>query len=80
MLNMSFYDGTLDKEEAIKAIIMSDKPCKYTYGFKYKNPTTYEVPIPKEEAIQIIKDEFYIDIFELEDYFDIIAYGENDMW
>ena len=80
MINMSFYNGTLNREKAIEIISNSNKPCVYTFGFKYKNPTTRDVPISKEKAIEIIKKESLLDITEYEDRFDLNAYSGNDMW
>lgn len=80
MIKMSFYNGTLNREEAIEVIKNSYKPCVYTYGLKYRNPTTRDVPISKERAIEIIKKESLLDITEYEDKFDLNAYSSNDMW
>lgn len=80
MLEMSFYDGTLNREKAIDFIANSAKPCVYTYGLKYRKPTTYEVNITKEQAINCIRNESLIDIKEYEDKIDINAYSSNDMW
>ena len=80
MLKMSFYDGTLNRNAAVSAILKADKPCKYTYGFKYRNPTIYEIPITTDEAIDIILTEPLLDIKEKDEYFDINAYSSNDMW
>ena len=80
MIKMSFFNGTLNREEAIAAIQKENKPCVYTFGFKYKNPTTRDVFITKEEAIEIIKKESLLDITEYEDRIDLNAYSSNDMW
>lgn len=80
MIKMSFYDGTLNREKAIQTVSESNKPCVYTLGFKYRNPTTRDVPISKDKAIEIIKKESLLDITEYEDRFDLNAYTSNDMW
>lgn len=80
MLKMSFYDGTLNRVAAVNTILKADKPCKYTYGFKYKHPSIYEIPITTDEAIDIILTELLLDIKERDEYFDINAYSSNDMW
>lgn len=80
MLKMSFFDGTLDREKAIKTIVMTKKPCTYTFGLRYRNPTTKDVYITKEEAIEIVKKESLLDIKEYEDRIDLNAYSSNDMW
>lgn len=80
MLKMSFYHGTLNKEELKKFIEGTEKPIRYTYGFKYRNPTTKDVPISKERALQIVLEESLLDATEYEDYLDLNAYSEGDMW
>ena len=80
MLKMSFYDGTLDREVAKNIIINSDKPCLYTYGLGYRNPTTNHKPISKEEALEIVKTKSLLDITEHDEYFHLNAYSDNDMW
>ena len=80
MLKMSFYDGTLDREIAKNIIVNSDKPCLYTYGLGYRNPTTNHKPISKEEALEIIKTKSLLDITEHDDCFHLNAYSSNDMW
>ena len=80
MIKMSFYDGTLNREQAIDIISNSNKPCVYTFGLKFRNPTTKDVPISQNKAIEIIKTESLLDITEYEDRFDLNAYSSNDMW
>ena len=80
MIKMSFYDGTLNRKEAIQIISNSEKPCVYTLGLKYRNPTTRDVLISQEKAIEIINKESLLDITEYEDRFDLNAYTDNDMW
>ena len=80
MLEMSFYDGTLNRKKAIEFIATTDKPLKYTYGLGYRNPTTNHKPITKERAIEIIDTEGLLDIYEHEDYVHLNAYSDNDMW
>ena len=80
MLKMSFYDGTLDRKKAKTVIAQSGKPCRYTYGLGYRNPTTHRQLIPKERAMHIIDTEGLLDITENEEYFHLNAYSDNDMW
>jgi len=80
MLKMSFYDGSLDKEELKKFIRKTEKPIKYTYGLKFRNPTTRDVPVSKEKALKIVDRESLLDATEYRDYLDLNAYSENDMW
>lgn len=80
MLKMSFYHGTLDKEELKKFIEKTKKPIRYTYGLKYRNPTTKDVPVSKERALQIVSTENLLDATEYESCLDLNAYSGNDMW
>ena len=80
MLKMSFYDGTLNRDEAKEVIINTDKDLKYTYGLGYRNPTTHKKPIDKAEALKIVANESYLDITEYEDWIHLNGYSSNDMW
>ena len=80
MLKMSFYDGTLDREKAKEYVLASEKPLKHTCGFSYRNPTTHNKPITKEEAIKMIEEKDFLDITEREDYIHFNTYTANDMW
>ena len=80
MLKMSFYHGTLNKQKAIEVIKESEKPCVYTLGFSWKNPTTYREPVTEEKAIDIIKNADLLDITEEEKVFHLNAFSGNDMW
>ena len=80
MLKMSFYNGTLDREKAKEFIKETKKPCQYTYGLGYRNPTTNHKPISKDEALHIVATESLLDITEHEDHIHLNAYSSNDMW
>lgn len=80
MLEMSFYNGTLDREKAKKIIAETAKPLKYTYGLSYRNPTTHNKPITKDEAIRIIENQSLLDIEDKGEYIHLNAYSSNDMW
>ena len=80
MLKMSFFNGTLDKEKAKEYILNSEKPCRYTYGLGYRNPTTNNIFITKEEALEIIAKESLLDVREHDTYIHLNAYSSNDMW
>ena len=83
MFKYSFYDskkyGTT-KADAVEFVKHTNKPLKYTYGLKYRRPTTYEVPVSLEEEIDKIENHSLVDVDEREDYVDINAYSDNDMW
>lgn len=79
MMKMSFYDGTLCKNKLKDFIEKTEKPIVYTFGFTWKNPTTYRVPKTKAEAIEIVEKECWLDATEEEECMHLNAYGENDM-
>lgn len=79
-IDMSFYYGTLNKEILKAFIEKTDKPIRYTYGLKYRNPTTLNVPVSKERALQIVDSQPLLDAKELDDCLDLNAYSDNDMW
>ena len=80
MLKMSFFDGTLNREKAKEYILNSEKPCRYTYGLGYRNPTTNNIFITKEEALEIIAKESLLEVREHDTYIHLNAYSSNDMW
>lgn len=80
MIKMSFYNGTLDRKEAMKLVSDTDKKLVYTYGYEYRNPITHRKPITLDEAIDKIKNESLLDITEEEDCIHLNAFSSNDMW
>jgi hypothetical protein len=80
MLKMSFYDGSLNRNKAKEFVTETNKPLRYTYGLSFRNPTTHNKPITKEEALKIIDDQSLLHITEKEEYVHLNAYSENDMW
>lgn len=81
MLRMSFMNGTLTKEKAIELINRQDWDLVFTYGLEYRHPTTYRVPISKEEAIKIIEKEELLDIDQIGiNTLKLNAYSSNDLW
>lgn len=80
MLVMSFYNGTLNRDVLEEFIKNTDKPIKFTYGYKWKGPTTYFKDITKEEALHIARNESLLDVTENERFIDMNAYSGNDMW
>lgn len=80
MINMSFYDGTMNKKELIDFIESTDKDIIYTHGLKFRRPTTYEVPIDKQRALEIINNYSLLGAREKETYIELNTYSGNDMW
>lgn len=80
MLNMSFFDGTLNREVLIKFIENYKKPIKFTYGLGYRNPTTHNKLIAKEEALEIAEKESFLDAREDEECLQLNAYSANDLF
>ncbi len=64
----------------LEAAVATGKPIKYTFGFKYRHPTTYEVPITAEQALEFGKTESFYDVTDMGDWIDFNAYSSNDMW
>lgn len=82
-VNYSFYSkdyGKTPKEIILYVLQTTKKPIRYTYGLKYRNPTTRDVPKTNAEAVKICKSESMIDVKEFADYIDMNAYSGNDMW
>lgn len=80
MLKMSFCDRTMNREILSNFINMTDKPIKYTYGLGYRGPTTHRVPVNKERALEIVKNESLLDATEEAECLHLNAYSANDMW
>lgn len=80
MLNMSFYNGTLNRTELIDFISNTNKPIKYTFGLLYKDPATKYKPISKQEAIAIANGADLLDAEETQDFLHLNAYHINDMY
>lgn len=83
MVKYSFYTNkngyVSTKDEAIELLKNTNKQIKYTYGFKYRGPTTYEVPITNEEAVKFFNNH-WSDVVEYEDWVDLNSFSDNDMW
>lgn len=77
---MSFYDGSLDRNKAKEFVADTNKPLRYTYGLSFRNPTTHNKPITKDEAMKIIDGQGFLDITEKEEYIHLNAYSDNDMY
>jgi hypothetical protein len=80
MINMSFYNGSLDKKVAIEGIKTTHKPITLTVGFAYRNPTIHNKPITVQEALSIINKESFVDIKECETCISVNVYSANDMY
>lgn len=77
--SMSFFNGTLDRIRARLIISKTSRPIVYTYGLKFRKPTTYEVPITIDQALKAVDNDNYLDIKFLEDKIDMNAYSSSDM-
>ena len=80
MLEMSFYNETMNREELKVFIKETNKPIRYTYGLGYRKPTTHKVLIDKERALKIVERESLLDARENEEFLHLNAYSGNDMW
>lgn len=77
---MSFFHGTLKREELKKFIESYKKPIKYTYGIGYRNSSTNKKPITKKEAFEIIERENYLNAIETEECLYLNAYSDGDLF
>lgn len=80
MLKMSFFNGTLNKEDLIKFVENTDKEIRYTYGLGYRNPTTNRELITKDRALEIIASESFLDADEEDEYLHLNAFSANDLY
>lgn len=80
MLKTSNVKSSLAKLEIANYIEASNKPCVYTYGFEFKNPTTHRKKITKQQAIDKVLSYGIVDITEETDVIHINEFSDNDMW
>lgn len=79
MLNMSFYNGTLNRPETADVVRASNKTLYHRYGFAYRGAE--KRPISKENALKIIEDTGnYLDVKETDNEILLNTYSSNDMW
>ncbi len=79
MLKMSFYDRTLNRDEAYNVIEQSNKQLYHRYGFAYRGAEAR--PISKENALGIVQDKGnLLDIKENNDAIILNTFSDNDMW
>jgi hypothetical protein len=79
MLNMSFYNGTLNRPEAADVVRASNKTLYHRYGFAYRGAE--KRPISKENTLKIIEDTGnYLDVTETDNEILLNTYSSNDMW
>ncbi|WP_346961314.1 hypothetical protein [Clostridium sp.] len=78
MLNMSFYNGTLNRDKAKEVVNTTNKQLKYRYGYSYRGAEANL--ISKENALKVIENESLLDINEGEDVIILNVYSSNDMW
>ena len=77
MLQMSFYNGTLDRTKAKQVVESTDKILKYRLGFAYRGAKA--VPIEKEKALHIIENGCCLDVDETDTEIVLNAYTSSDM-
>lgn len=79
MLDMSFYNGTLNREEAAQVVEKTEKKLYHRYGFAYRGAAKRD--ISRENALKIIKDTGnYLDVRETETEIVLNTFSEMDMW
>lgn len=83
-VNYSFYSSepphSTPREVADYFMKHTTKQIKYTYGLKFRGPTTYEKPISHEEAMRIWSRNGMFDVREHEDWVDFQEVSGSDMW
>lgn len=80
MIKMSFYNGTLNRDELKDFINQTEKDILYTYGFEYKKPITLKDKITKKKALEIVKTEVLLEAEENETFLHLNSYSANDMF
>lgn len=81
-LSMSFFDGTMNREQAKQIITERGENASifYTLGLKYRHPVINMVPVSQIEAIKIINEGGLLNFTVYEDYIDINEFSSNDLW
>ena len=83
-VNYSFYSHeaphSTSYEIADYFMRHTTKQIKYTYGLKFRGPTTFEKPISHEEAMRIWSKNGMFDVREYDDWVDFQEVSGNDMW
>ena len=83
-VNYSFYTSepphSTPREVADYFMKHTTKQIKYTYGLKFRGPTTCEKPISHEEAMRIWSRNGMFDVREHEGWVDFQEVSGNDMW
>lgn len=82
LMNAKHSDELLYSKERGLSLLFKykDKEIKYTHGLKYRKPTTLDVPISFDEAVDIIKKNSLVDMRVNNDVVYINTYSANDMW
>lgn len=70
----------LSTRKDLENALATNKPIKFTIGFKYKHPTTYEIPIDKESALEFADEYSFYDVEDKGDWIDFNVYTSNDMY
>ena len=81
MIDYSFFSNSKStREEALKLLQDTDKKILYTFGLKFRQPTVYEIPIKKSEALKLFLKNSINDVVEYEDYVEFNQYSSNDLY
>lgn len=78
MINMSFYNGTLNREVAKKLISETNKDIYLICGYLWKGASKNKTN--KDNAYSIIEKADLLDIREKENEIILQTYSANDMW
>ena len=74
--------NTNHRQMMIDRLLHTNKKILWTVGYRWKNPTTLDVPVTTEKAVEIIKCGRYAlcELEEKEDRMLLQCYTSNDMW
>ena len=73
-------DHECDSEGTIKFLEETPKPIKHTQGLRFRRTTIHKVPVNREKAIKLFKENGLCDVTEHDDYVHVNTFSGNDMW
>lgn len=72
--------GGITTDFITAVITKTTRPLTYTHGLSFRNPTTHNVPLTKQRALDIVKNNSWLDVKATADKIHLNTYSENDMW
>ena len=71
--------GNCTRDEIVEFLRTTEKPILYTFGLKYRDPTTRDVEISNKRAVELFNTHFS-DVEEKEEYVDLNCFSSNDLY